>query len=212
MTRHPRIPTVSVRRRSSTRRRRGFNLIELLIALSITAALMTATMVALDASFRAYQSTAEAASTHTISRLAMHRMLVLIRTGDSFGPYPTSPIESTIESDVIEFETPNGQLVSIEWDEIEEAIYLAVFQYNEHDEQWNQVSYDMLLAGVVPQFNEENERIKPFTLEYDQGTQLHRATIDMKVLPDSSMQVDLDGDNTETIRLIASAMPRSIAY
>ena len=63
----------------------GFNLVEMLIALVITAALLTATMVALDASFMAYQATTEEASTHTISRLIMNRMLTLIRTGQEFG-------------------------------------------------------------------------------------------------------------------------------
>lgn len=169
-------------------------------------------MVALDASFTAYQSTAEAASTHTTSRLAMHRMLVLIRTGDSFGPFPQNPLEPVVRSDFIEFETPNGQLIILEWDETEEAVFLEVMSYNEGAETWEQESYNMLLGGVVPQYDEENERIKPFTLEYESGKQLYRATIDMMVLPDSSMHVDLDGDNTQTIRLIASAMPRSIAY
>ena len=49
------------------RARRGFNLLEMLIALALTAALMAATMVALDASFMAYQTTTELASTHTAS-------------------------------------------------------------------------------------------------------------------------------------------------
>ena len=48
---------------SRTRTRRGFNLIELLIALAITASLLTATMVAIHASFQAYQTTTEVAST-----------------------------------------------------------------------------------------------------------------------------------------------------
>ena len=47
------------RRRRSITRRRGFNLVEVLIAMAITAALLTATLVALDASIRAYQSTTE---------------------------------------------------------------------------------------------------------------------------------------------------------
>ena len=54
------------------RRRRGFNLVELLIALAISATLLTATMLALAASFMAYQSTTEVASTHTLSRPTLH--------------------------------------------------------------------------------------------------------------------------------------------
>ena len=82
-------------RRCSIRRRliarRGFNLVELLIALAISAALLTATMVALNASFTAYQMTTEVASTHTIGRLTIERMQALIRTGTDFGPFPVNP-------------------------------------------------------------------------------------------------------------------------
>ena len=67
-------------------RRRGFNLVEVLIALAITATLLTATLAALDASFRAYQATTEEVSTQSIGRIVMHRMLTLIRTGTDFGP------------------------------------------------------------------------------------------------------------------------------
>jgi hypothetical protein len=56
----------------------------MLIAMAITSALLSATMVALDASFMAYQSTTEVASTHTVSRLAMLRMMTLIRTGQGW--------------------------------------------------------------------------------------------------------------------------------
>ena len=38
----------------------------------------------------AYQSTTEVASTHTIARLTMNRMLAMIRMGDEFGPFPVN--------------------------------------------------------------------------------------------------------------------------
>ena len=93
--------------RSRRTLRRGFNLVELLVALSISATLLTATMVALDASFKAYQMTTEVASTHTIARLTMHRMLALIRTskGDRVilalgeGRFRPSQVTPGIESD-----------------------------------------------------------------------------------------------------------------
>ena len=46
---------------------------------SLSRALLVSVMMALHASFMAYQSTTEVASTHTIARLVMHRMLTLIR-------------------------------------------------------------------------------------------------------------------------------------
>ena len=147
------------------RRRRGFNLIEMLIALAITAALLSATMVALDASFMAYQSTTEMASTHTISRLAMLRMMTLIRTGQEFGPFPINPQDSIVESTEIEFLTPGddftpSQLIRVEWFELPDAthpignaLYVVV---NGGDPQ-------LLLEGVVPAFDEFDEQMPPTT-------------------------------------------------
>ncbi len=177
--------------------RRGFNLIELLIALAITAALLSATMMALRASFMAYQSTTEVASTHTISRLVMHRMLALLRTGQDFGPLPLSPLDSIVDSNYIEFFTDNGQLVTLDWVDVDDTLYVVLT-----DENGVETPYP-LLEGVTS---------CNFTLEYELGYKLHRATIDMTIVPDDNMSVDLDGDNQLVIRLVASAMPRMIAY
>ncbi len=177
--------------------RRGFNLIELLIALAITAALLSATMMALRASFMAYQSTTEVASTHTISRLVMHRMLALLRTGQDFGPLPLTPLDSIVDSNYIEFFTSNGQLITLDWVDADDTLYVVLT-----DENGLETPYP-LLEGVTS---------CNFTLEYELGYKLHRATIDMTIVPDDNMSVDLDGDNQLVIRLVASAMPRMIAY
>lgn len=198
------------------RRRGGFNLIEMLIALAITAALLSATMVALNASFMAYQSTTEVASTHTISRLAMMRLMTLIRTGQEFGPFPINPQDSIVESSEIEFLTPGddrlqrpSQLIRVEWFEVPDgthpignALYVVV----------NGGTPQLLLEGVIPVFNEFDEQIMPFTLEYELGRKLYRATVDITVVPDDNMSVELDGDNQQEIRLVATAMPRIEAY
>ena len=97
-------------------RRRGFSLLELLVALAVSAMLLAAALVALDASFRAYRRTTEEASTHTISRLAMHRLLALVRTGVDFGPIPPNPLQEEIESDYLEVLTPDGRWVVVRWD------------------------------------------------------------------------------------------------
>lgn len=182
--------------------RRGFNLVEMLIALAITAALLTATMVALDASFMAYQSTTEVASTHTIGRLTMHRILALIRTGVEFTPVPGDPRDSICESDYLDIRTPDGAIISIEWREGEEALYVVVDGESA-----------LLLEGVIAQYDPDTgDQIPPFTLEYELGNILHRATVDFAIVPDDNMSVDLDGDSQDTIRLVASAMPRMSAF
>jgi len=188
------------------RARRGFNLVELLIALTITATLLTATMIALDASFMAYQNTTEVASTHTISRLALHRILTLVRTGRDFRPRPALPQDRIEESDFIDFETQDGDIVTVEWDETEEALYIRPGGAGN--------PRYLILEGVLKQYYpaghpRAGELILPFTLEYERGFNLYRATVDIAVQPDDNMNVTMDGNRNEIIRLVATAMPRN---
>lgn len=190
--------------------RRGFNFVELLIALAISAALLTATMVALQTSFIAYRKTTRSASSHTIGRLVMDRMQTLIRTSTEFGPRPVNPANPIVETDVIEFitsgETPQG--IVIEWVENEEALYVRLFD----PDSGTITSSHVLLGGVVAQFDEEGQRVRPFTLEYDKGRYLYRATIDLAVVPDDTQRLAVEGDEPSIIRLVGSAMPRTAAY
>lgn len=192
--------------------RRGFNLIELLISLAITAVIMVAVMVAIRASFMAYQRTTEVASTNAIARLAMHRMLTLIRTGQDFlGPYPDDPNDLLLESTFIEILTPepSSDTIIIEWIEtpdanhpVGNALYASI----------NGSTPEPILEGVIATVDGSGTPILPFTLEYIAGRQLARATIDLTIVPDDNMSVTLDGDNTAQIRLVASAMPRIVSY
>ena len=61
-------------------KRRGVGLVELLIALSISAILLTATAVAVDASFKAYAANQEESSLLQQGRMALNRMVTSIRT------------------------------------------------------------------------------------------------------------------------------------
>lgn len=194
-----------IRRPRLRRLRRAFSLVEMLVALAITAALLTAVMVALHASFVAYQRTTEVASTHTISRLVMHRMLTLIRTGRDFGPYPLDPRDPVVFSTYLEFYGHQGQLMRLEWIEEDEALYIVNIMPDNSEER------HLLLEGVT-QRDEDDNYIPPFTLEYVLGSQLYRATIDLTVVPDDNMSVQLDGANTDVLRLVASAMPRNVTY
>ena len=60
--------------------RRGLSLLEMLIALAISAMLLTAALSALDVMFKGYKQTTESASTHVVSRIVMSR-----RAGTSWG-------------------------------------------------------------------------------------------------------------------------------
>jgi prepilin-type N-terminal cleavage/methylation domain-containing protein len=188
--------------------RRGFNVVELLIALAITGALLSATLVALNASFTAYQATTEVASTHTIGRLTIHRVLAMVRTGKDFGPFPTDPLESMVYSDILEFETAQGQIMSLEFDESSETLNVTLV-----DPDTGAATVHTLLQGVLRQTDADGDPLAPFTLQYAKGRSLYRATIDLMIRPDDSQALAIEGNNdNQTIRLVASAMPRLAAY
>lgn len=187
------------------RNRRGFNLVELLTALAISATLLTAVMVALVASFDAYQRTTEVASSHTVARLAMHRILTLIRTGTDFAPLPANPLDRIVESDFVDFRLENGDVLSIEWDEDDETIYIVVGGAGGPRFR--------LLEGVITQTDGVGDVIMPFTLEYERGYKLYRATLDITVVPDDNQSLEIEGDNGgQILHIVATAMPRSNAY
>lgn len=198
---------ISTRRRSA---RRAFSMVEMLIALAISAMLLTATFVALDASFKAYQKTTETAATHTIARLSLHRILTLIRTGVEFGPFPLDPRDELVNSDYIEFRTANGQVMAIEWIEDDETLEMVIIDPDDGSE----INRQVLLGGVLGQIDPgTGQRIKPFALEYENGRKLYRATIDLAIKPDTTQHLEIEGNNqNDIIRLVASAMPRMVAY
>lgn len=77
-------------RRTSRRRHAGVGLVELLLALSITAALLTATASAIDASFTAYRVNQEQALLTQRARLGLNRIVQEIRLGVIHRPHGTT--------------------------------------------------------------------------------------------------------------------------
>ncbi len=180
-------------------------MVEVMIALAITASLMSAVMVALDASFRAYRATTESASRHTIARLTMHRILALIRTGSDFGPFPENVItDPIITSDTLEFTDNAGNVLRIEYRVDDEAFYVI------QDPDTLDETETILIAGAPPQFDAENERILPFTLQYQVGPKLYRATVDIMVSGnDENIDLAMEYEDAPPLRMVASAMPRN---
>lgn len=190
-------------RRPATVRRRGFNLIELLVALGISAALLTATMVSLNACFIAYQTTTEEASTHAVSRLIMHRVLAMVRTGDGFGPLPEDALEEVVESDYFEFTDHQGQLIRITFNEDDGQLLYRVGADGEDR---------VLLAGVqrtVTGEGAEAVEFPAFILEYEKGTHLRRFSMDLTIMPDATQSTKFDMGIMRPIRMVASSMPRT---
>lgn len=203
------------RPRSARRARPGFSLVEMLIALAISAALLTASLAALDASFRSYKVTTESASTNMVARIVMQRMLAMIRTGTDFGPYPLDVLDSKLNpmiSKSIEFvsaeDTANDyrQITRIETVEDGDAkdgsLILMLTLEDHHGEQVTEQQHP-LLRGV---------RDATFTLEYDIGPRLRLATVDLTIQPETLADAGMRmiGTDSNSIRLIASSSPRRI--
>jgi len=190
--------------------RRGFSMIEVLISLAISATLLTATLGALDSSFKAYKVTTEGASTNVVARIVMQRLTAMIRTGDSFGPYPVNPITTPeIQSDWIEFVSFNDPANNIQ----------RVTRLERRTSTGGEGPFElwyMVTTYTNGSFTSENQapllvnlNDVTFTMEYDVGPRLKRVTVDLIIQPDDLQDLAI-GTNLEApvIRLVASASPR----
>ncbi|MGJ8636471.1 MAG: PilW family protein [Phycisphaerales bacterium] len=190
--------------------RRGFSLIEVLISLTITSTLLTATMAALDASFKSYKITTEGASTNVVARIVMQRLTSMVRTGEEFGPYPVNAIATpNIESTWMEFVSYRDPATGVHrvtrlerrdgpTDADPYELWYTVTTFTNGD--FTSVSEAPLLVGL--------NKVE-FEMEYDVGPTLRRVTIDLIIQPDDVQDVAVGSKlETPTIRLIASASPR----
>lgn len=194
---------------------RGFSLIEMMVALGISAALLTASLAALDTSFKSYQQTSETASTHVVTRIVTHRVLTMIRTGREFAPYPLDVLDQSQNP----MFTNSIEFVS---DEDEATGYRQITRiYAELDPDATDGSQRLMLtldefnAGVITA-SETRPLLRgvldaTFTLEYDIGPQLTRATMDITVEASDVGGASLNANwDTPTLRLVASASPRRL--
>lgn len=201
--------------RSLRRRRRAFSLIEMLMALTISATLLTAMLVALDFSFKRYRATSESASMHVVGRLVTHRILSQIRTGTTFGPAPADvldPLQNPVVTDEIEFiaqadlSAGLNRVTRFEYrpdpdDEAPGALWLLLIDADADPPVT--IEERMILSGV---------RNATFTLSYNTETWLlDRAEIDLNLDPPFNPNNSYGlGAAPESIRLVASATPRQL--
>jgi len=190
--------------------RRGFSMIEVLISLTITSTLLTATMAALNTSFKGYQVTSEGASTNVVARIVMQRLTAMIRTGDSFGPYPVNPVLTPeIESDYIEFVSFRELSTGTE----------RVTRLERREATGNDGPYELwYIVTTYVDGTYEDQDTAPllsglndvkFVMEYDVGPRLKRATVDLIIQPDDMQDLTVGSSlAAPTIRLVASASPR----
>lgn len=221
-----RIPTNPPRRVS-----RGFSLIEMLIAISISSALLASMMVALDTMFKGYQQTSGTVSTNVVSRIAVNRVLAMVRTGSDFGPFPVDVLDSDenpLRADYFEYVSRrNGAGLPSEITRVE-------YRYAGHDallRSWGATSDPpdldftptgpgsiwLVIINTTTNARTEtmllpNVRSCTFTLNYAVGPKMNRATMDLVVESLESPDIEVSaGAAAPTIRLVASAMPRRSA-
>lgn len=200
-------------------RRRGFSLIEMLVSLTITGTLLTAALAALDASFKSYKFTTDGASTHVVSRITMHRLMGMIRTGTDFAPYPVDPLDTTqnpVVADFIEFHgaLPNDPDVALRVIRIEKrstgqvAGGVPIFElwYVQDDFDAN----DGILVHEARPLITNLQNVQ-FTLEYDVAQRLLQATVDMTVRPnDAGGATMFTAVESPTIRFVSTVSPRRV--
>ncbi len=176
----------------------------MLISLAITAMLLTATMVAIDASFQAYAAAAESASTQTSTRLVTHRLLSLMRTSTAHGPLLAESgvtlSGNTLTSPYLELLDPDGNLIRLEYDSDDEMLYVTITPYG------GSVATREPLLGGVSQCEFKLVR----RLDDDGVWILERGSIDFTVHPDEDSSLAIEGDAAEPMRVIASTMPRKL--
>ncbi|MBI1338431.1 MAG: hypothetical protein GC164_15925 [Phycisphaera sp.] len=182
----------------------GLSLVETLIALAITAMLLTATMVAIDASFKAYASAAEQASSQSGLRMIANRLLTLVRTSTAHGPLQAET-NVTLDGNLltsyyIELLDPNNNVVKVEYKAEEKQLWLTTTPA-----AGGASNSQPLLDGVTD--------AKFFCLRRKNAQGLYvleRGTIDITVQPGADATLQIESGSSPAIRLIASTMPRKL--
>ena len=195
--------TFGIRRSSS-----GVGLVELLLALAITAMLLTATMAALHASFRAYASAAESASTQSSARLATHRLLALVRTSTAHGPLQADASEDppvtidgdTVTSHYIELIDAQNRYTKVEFRPALQELWVT----SQPVGGGTAISQPILSGVTAARFLCKRRKDK------DGVYVLQRATMDLTVSPATDNTLAIEAGNTPPIRVIASTMPRKL--
>jgi len=189
------------------RRCRGLSLMELLVSLAISALLLTATMTATVASFRAYGDAVEQAGTQVSVRMVTQRLLALIRTSSEHGPLlpdaaadpPVTISGDTISSNYLELIDTDGNFLRVEYRTDDHELWLI------RDPGLESESAQPIIAGVTNAVFQLKRRLN------DEGLYvLERATVDLTVAPDEDATLALENGPAQAVRMITSTMPRKL--
>ncbi|MDP9175401.1 MAG: prepilin-type N-terminal cleavage/methylation domain-containing protein [Planctomycetota bacterium] len=192
-----------LRLRAGLHRRRGLGLFELMISLAISATLLTAVGVAVNASSQAYQINQEQASLTQRSRLAMNRILQQIRNSQLHAPESaaaqTQFAGGAIVTDTgVEMIDSTGALVDYHFDAPNQQLVMIR----------NGVSY-IMLHGVTAFSATLQPMQSPVSLKTGGAFDLlEQAQLTLSVKTVNHTANSTETTNTQTITLSSSVMPR----
>jgi hypothetical protein len=183
-------------------------LVELLVALAISAALLTAVAVATDSSYRAYAINEEHSNLLQRGRLGLNRLLTHIRTCKEHQPINATPITNftngvTITDTGISMLTETGEQIDVEFSPVSNTVTMTRDGGDAH----------VLVRGVVA-FQVKMEPMKSAASiraggDYDL---LRRATV-LITLETNGNLADIDETkNGQIVTLSSSVMPRRNAW
>ena len=183
--------------------RRGVTILELLIALSISALLLLATAVAVDASVRAYKNNQEQSTLIQRARIAIDRLTTVIRTTKDHAPYTATAASAfatgqTVTDIGIDLFDVNGIETDFRYDAPTQRILAVV------------AGKTYVLASGVTAFSIKLEPMRsPESIRTGGGWYLlQRATISLTVRTTGNTATASETTNTQSVTLSASVMPR----
>jgi Tfp pilus assembly protein PilW len=191
------------RRLLRRRPRRGVGLFELLIALSISATLLTATGVALDASFFSYRVNEEQSSLIQNARLTLNRITTAIRTSKAHQPHSAGLLPAfvsglTVTDNGLDMYDLTNTSLSFTYDPTAKTVSAT----------YNGVAH--VLAQGVTQFQITIEPMRsPEAIRTGAGCDLvQRATVLMAIQTTAATMQRSETTSGQVITLSASVMPR----
>lgn len=178
-------------------------LVELLISMSISASLLTAVAVAVDACFRGYRANQEQAILMQRSRVSQNFICTNIRTTQDHAPLSDAQRRgfdsgATVTDTGIEMLDLNGKLVKFEWDVPTKRLLVMA------DGRTN------VLAYGVENFTVRMEPMRSATSVRTGGGYdlLKRATVNITVRTTEENAQASETTGAQTLTLNASVMPR----
>jgi len=189
------------------RRRHGLGLMEMMVSLSIVAALLTATAVALDASVKAYAINQEQAGLMQQARIAVDRIAGYVRTSREHSPVDANQAAAfasglTVADNGITLFDQAGAEVSFTYDAPNKRV-MATLNGTPH-----------VLARGVESFVVRMEPMRSATSIKTGGSWdlLRRATILITVRTNSETSGVGETRSQQTVTLCAAVVPRQNAW